>query len=75
MKNQLMKMELTMLNGKENLKNRLLRKRSGIDGVIVTIGLCIIALLICVVMKDELSTFVSTIVGQLTNKATTILGS
>lgn len=50
------------------------RKRKGIDGILVTVGLCIIALLLCVVMKDSLTTFIQTIVTALTNKATGILG-
>ena len=32
-----------------------LRKEPGIDGILVTVGLCIIALLLCVVMKDSLT--------------------
>ena len=31
-------------------KEGLLRKSEGIDGLLVTVGLCIIALLLCVVM-------------------------
>jgi len=54
--------------------NILFRKSAGIDGILVTVGLCIIALLLCVVMKDKLSAFIETIVSSLTNKATGILG-
>ncbi len=50
------------------------RKREGIDGILVTVGLCIIALLLCIVMKEQLSTFITTIVGNLTTKAQGILG-
>ena len=50
------------------------RKREGIDGILVTVGLSLIALVLCVVMKDSLSTFIQTIVTSLTNKATGILG-
>ena len=49
-------------------------KSSGIDGLLVTVGLCIIALLLCVVMKDKLEIFIGTIVDALTQKATGILG-
>lgn len=48
-------------------------KEKGIDGILVTVGLCIIALLLCVVMKDSLATFVTTIVQELTKEAKTIL--
>lgn len=57
-----------------NKKNAVLKKSSGIDGILVTAGLCIIALLLCVVMKDSLTTFITTIVESLTTKATGILG-
>ena len=58
----------------KNLKKKLLKKSSGIDGILVTAGLCIIALLLCVVLKDSLTTFITTIVTSLTSKATSILG-
>lgn len=49
-------------------------KDPGIDGILVTVGLCIIALLLCVVMKDSLTGFIETIVESMTGKANTILG-
>ena len=55
-------------------KNRLFKKSEGIDGLLVTVGLCIIALLLCVVMKDSLTTFISQIVTALQTKALGILG-
>lgn len=58
----------------KNFKKLLLKKSSGIDGILVTAGLCIIALLLCVVLKDSLTTFITTIVNSLTTKATSILG-
>ncbi|MBO4750053.1 MAG: hypothetical protein J5546_07015 [Lachnospiraceae bacterium] len=45
----------------------------GIDGILVTVGLCIIALLLCVVMKDSLTSFIQTIVTSMTTKANGIL--
>ena len=48
-------------------------KEPGIDGILVTVGLCIIALLLCVVMKDSLAGFIDTIVTALENRATGIL--
>lgn len=57
-----------------NFKKILVKKSSGIDGILVTAGLCIIALLLCIVLKDSLTTFITTIVNSLTTKATTILG-
>lgn len=50
-----------------------LEQEEGIDGILVTVGLCIIALLLCVVMKDSLAGFVTTIVTELTKEAKSIL--
>lgn len=50
------------------------KKNEGIDGLLVTVGLCIIALLLCVVMKDSLTTFITQIVTALQTKAMGILG-
>lgn len=61
-------------NWKARLRNAMTGKSSGIDGLLVTVGLCIIALLLCVVMKDKLEIFIGTIVDSLTKKATGILG-
>lgn len=59
---------------KRRLRHVMAGKSSGIDGLLVTVGLCIIALLLCVVMKDKLEIFIGTIVDALTAKATGILG-
>ena len=48
-------------------------KSSGIDGLLVTVGLCIIALVLCVVMKDSLTTFITGIVTSMQEKAVGIL--
>lgn len=50
-----------------------MNKEPGIDGILVTVGLCIIALLLCVVMKDSLAGFIRTIVTALETKANSIL--
>lgn len=50
-----------------------MEKEPGIDGILVTVGLCIIALLLCVVMKDSLQTFIETIVNAMTTEAQKIL--
>lgn len=60
------------------MKNKMMKiltaKSEGIDGLLVTVGLCIIALLLCVVMKDSLTTFITQIVTALQTKAMGILG-
>ena len=65
---------------RERMGNAALRMReyamtpeSGIDGILVTVGLCIIALLLCVVMKNSLSEFIKTIVSSMTKEASDIL--
>lgn len=55
------------------MKKWFMKKDAGIDGILVTVGLCIIALLLCVVMKDSLSTFVTTIIDSLTKEAQKLL--
>lgn len=50
-----------------------MKKEPGIDGILVTVGLCIIALLLCVVMKDSMTAFIQTIVTTLTTEAQKIL--
>ena len=50
-----------------------MKKEQGIDGILVTVGLCIIALLLCVVMKDSLEAFIQTIVKAMTAEAEKIL--
>ncbi|MCM1101953.1 MAG: hypothetical protein NC079_09605 [Clostridium sp.] len=60
--------------GRSGTKQAFLWSRdAGIDGILVTVGLCIIALLLCVVMKDSLAGFIETIVEAMTTKATDIL--
>lgn len=58
---------------RQGLKNLMSRKSMGIDGILVTVGLCIIALVLCVVMKDQLSVFITGIVKNMTDKANGIL--
>ena len=58
---------------KEKLVRLITAKSSGIDGLLVTVGLCIIALVLCVVMKDSLTTFITTIVTSLQERAVGIL--
>lgn len=59
--------------GIELIRRAAARKENGIDGILVTVGLCIIALLLCVMMKDSLTDFIETIVQAMTEKANLIL--
>lgn len=59
--------------GLRRLCEKAMKKDPGIDGILVTVGLCIIALLLCVVMKKSMSGFIETIVNALTNEAQKIL--
>ncbi len=51
----------------------LMNKEKGIDGILVTIGLCIIALVLCVVMKDALAGLITNITDSMSTKAQEIL--
>ncbi len=68
------KLDGAIIKGSNKAAQLFLKKRDGLDGLLVTVGLCIIALLLCVVMKDSLITFITTIVTSLQNKAIQILG-
>ncbi|MCR5476400.1 MAG: hypothetical protein K6E92_02100 [Lachnospiraceae bacterium] len=57
----------------KTVKNAALHTEEGIDGILVTIGLCIIALLLCVVMKDSLTTLITTVIQSMTTSAQDIL--
>lgn len=57
----------------KSIRKAAMKKEPGIDGILVTVGLCIIALLLCVVMKDSLKVFIETIVTSLTTEAQGIL--
>lgn len=57
----------------QKISKKLFSKHLGIDGILVTVGLCIIALVLCVLMKDKLAIFIGTIVTEMTQKASTIL--
>lgn len=50
-----------------------MKKEQGVDGILVTVGLCIIALLLCVVMKESLAGFIEKIVELMTQEAEKIL--
>ena len=61
------------LHAWKKVKAEAMKREAGIDGILVTVGLCIIALLLCVVMKDSLTGFIQTIVTAMQNKANGIL--
>lgn len=67
------KMKNIMTVRARGILQRGMKKEPGIDGILVTVGLCIIALLLCVVMKDSLQKFIESIVTALTQEANKIL--
>lgn len=64
---------LRVQQGMNTLAQKAFKKEPGIDGILVTVGLCIIALLLCVVMKDSLTEFIESIVEAMKAKSTKIL--
>lgn len=59
----------------KNLKEKVggLRKHKGVDGIIVVLFLCIIAVVLCAIFKDQITTFMTGVMEQLTDKAKTII--
>ena len=57
----------------ERLLEKGMRKEPGLDGILVTVGLCIIALLLCIVMKNSLTNFIEDLVISMTEEAGKIL--
>ena len=68
------KQEEKTMKMKEMVRKVFKHESRGIDGLLVTLGLCIVAILLCVIMKDSLSTFITTIISSLTTKAQGMLG-
>ena len=60
-------------NGMKKLMKLGCKQEPGIDGILVTVGLCVIALLLCIVMKDSLKVFIETLVQSMTTEAQKIL--
>ncbi len=50
-----------------------MKKEPGIDGILVTVGLCIIALLLCLAMRESMTAFIKEIVKAMTEEAKNIL--
>lgn len=73
MKRKWIKIKTKMDGAILRLRDAVRRTEPGIDGILVTVGLCIIALLLCVVMKDSLAAFIKTLVTSMTTKAQEIL--
>ena len=71
------KMRRNFMDGWKSIGRKIysrgMRKDPGIDGILVTVGLCIIALLLCVVMKKSMTGFIETIVNAMTAEAQKIL--
>lgn len=78
--------EITGMNRKQNdsgyvrkmggrIYRAMMNEEEGLDGILVTVGLCIIALLLCVVMRDSLTSFIQTLVTEMTNTAKNILST
>ncbi len=73
MKKTMIIWKMRTMNLAYRVKEHALSREEGIDGILVTVGLCIIALLLCVVMKDSLTSFITTLVTSMTTKAQGIL--
>ena len=54
---------------KESFKEFVTKKSEGVDGILVTVGLCIIALVLVIVLKDQLAAYVNQLVSSMTQKS------
>lgn len=76
MKNKLALAGNRFKEGMISVKNKILTHKSkGVDKLLVTVGMCIIALVLILVMKDQLTDFITTIFANMTTKAQGILGA
>lgn len=66
-------LEIRVKLAAERLLEKGMRKEPGLDGILVTVGLCIIALLLCIVMKNSLTNFIEELVISMTEEAGKIL--
>ena len=73
MRDQIRIFEIRVKLAAERLLEKGMKKEPGLDGILVTVGLCIIALLLCIVMKNSLTTFIEELVKSMTEEAGKIL--
>lgn len=73
MKDYMRSLEIRARMAAGRLLEKGMKKEPGIDGILVTVGLCIIALLLCLVMKDSMTTFIEELITAMTNEAKEIL--
>ena len=73
MRDQIRIFEIKVKMAAERLLEKGMKKEPGLDGILVTVGLCIIALLLCIVMKNSLTTFIEELVKSMTDEAGKIL--
>lgn len=52
-----------------------LRKHKGVDGIIVCLFLCVIAVVLCAIFKDQIGAFMKTVMTALTGKAESIINT
>ena len=70
------KFNLGLNMAKMGVQKLLFKKHlGGAGGIVAALGLCVIAIALCVVLKEQLTTFITTIVASLTTKAQGILGA
>lgn len=62
-----------MKNCIQKVKKFFCEREAGVDGILVTVGLCVIALVLCAAMKDSMKTFIETMITGMTTKATALL--
>ena len=60
---------------KKFAKNILMKKEGGDKAIVVEVGLAVIAVVLLVIFQEEMSTFLTTIISNMTKEIGEILGA
>lgn len=58
---------------KEGIGGFMRKKFAGVDGILVTIFLCVIAIVLCIIFRDQIKAFIESVMDSLLKKSESIL--
>ena len=58
---------------KDGIGGFMRKKFAGVDGILVTIFLCVIAIVLCIIFRDQIKKFITDIMESLLTKSQSIL--
>ena len=71
------KLDMAIITGKmklqEKVQNFTSKRDAGVDGIVICVGLCIIGLVCLVTAEEEITTFISEMVDEMSTKASGML--